>query len=100
MISISALYHKYKSKNYFDKISDHVSRVCGSFWALFWSIFIIFLWLLSGPYFHYSDTWQLIMNTAITLIGLPLTFLIQNTVNRNSNAIDLKINELLRANTE
>jgi low affinity Fe/Cu permease len=57
----------------------------------------IVLWLLCGPVFHYSDTWQLVINTGTTILTFLMVFLIQNTQNRDSKAIHLKLDELLRA---
>ncbi len=58
---------------------------------------LIALWLMSGPYFHYSDTWQLIVNTATTIITFLMVFVIQNTQNRDTRAINLKLDEIIRA---
>ncbi len=54
-------------------------------------------WALTGPYFHFSDTWQLVVNTATTIITFLMVFLIQNTQNRDAKAIHLKLDELIRA---
>ena len=59
-------------------------------------IFIV-VWLVTGPIFHYSDTWQLVVNTATTIITFLMVFLIQNTQNRDSEAVQLKLDELLRS---
>jgi low affinity Fe/Cu permease len=61
------------------------------------ALLVIALWLVSGPYFHYSDTWQLIINTGTTIITFLMVFLIQNTQNRDSQVMQLKLNELIRA---
>jgi low affinity Fe/Cu permease len=61
------------------------------------AVLIIFLWLASGPVFHFSDTWQLIINTGTTIITFLMVFLIQNTQNRDAQAIHLKLDELIRA---
>ena len=57
----------------------------------------ILLWLVTGPIFHYSDTWQLVVNTATTIVTFLMVFLIQNTQNRDSEAVQLKLDELLRS---
>ena len=57
----------------------------------------IVAWLLTGPYFHYSDTWQLIVNTATTIVTFLMVFLIQNTQNRDTRAINLKLDEVIRS---
>jgi len=58
---------------------------------------LILLWLISGPLFHYSDTWQLIINTSTTIITFLMVFLMQNTQNRDTRALQLKLDELIRA---
>lgn len=59
---------------------------------------IIVIWLISGPLFHYSDTWQLVINTGTTIVTFLMVFLIQNTQNRDSHALHLKLDELIFAN--
>lgn len=61
---------------------------------------LILLWAVSGPLFHFSDTWQLVINTSTTIITFLMVFLIQNTQNRDAQAIQLKLDELLRALSE
>src|SRR5512133_925057 len=61
------------------------------------AVFIILLWALTGPIFHFSDTWQLVINTRTTIITFLMVFLIQNTQNRDSEATHLKLDELIRA---
>ena len=73
------------------------SMVLGSAWAFVVAITIIFTWGLTGPAFHYSDTWQLIINTGTTIVTFLMVFLIQNTQNRDSKAMQLKLDELIRA---
>lgn len=68
--------------------------------AAFWTaIAVIFIWLVTGPLFHFSDTWQLLINTSTSVVTLLMVFLIQNTQNRDTKAIQLKLDELLRAVT-
>jgi low affinity Fe/Cu permease len=62
-----------------------------------WALLIVLLWALSGPAFRYSDTWQLVINTSTTIITFLMVFLIQNTQNRDSRAIHLKLDELIRS---
>ena len=66
-------------------------------WAFVLAVLIIVLWLISGPANHFSDTWQLIINTATTIITFLMVFLIQNTQNRDAKAVHLKLDELIRA---
>jgi low affinity Fe/Cu permease len=69
----------------------------GSHWAFGIAACACLLWALTGPVFHYSNTWQLVINTATTVLTFLAVFLIQNTQNRNSLAVQLKLDELLRA---
>ena len=73
------------------------SAVLGSAWAFIGAIFIIVVWGLTGPAFHFSDTWQLIINTGTTIVTFLMVFLIQNTQNRDAKAVHLKLDELIRA---
>ncbi len=72
------------------------SSVLGSAWAFVIAIFIIAIWAATGPTFHYSDTWQLIINTGTTIVTFLMVFLIQNTQNRDATAIHLKLDELIK----
>jgi low affinity Fe/Cu permease len=73
------------------------SSMLGSAWAFAAALLVIVVWLLTGPIFHFSDTWQLIINTATTVITFLMVFLIQNTQNRDAKAVHLKLDELIRA---
>ena len=73
------------------------SRILGSAWAFGGAILIIIVWALTGPTFHFSDTWQLIINTGTTIVTFLMVFLIQNTQNRDAKAMHLKLDELIRA---
>jgi len=73
------------------------AMMLGSAWAFAGAVFVIFVWLVTGPTFHFSDTWQLIINTATTIITFLMVFLIQNTQNRDAKAMHLKLDELIRA---
>jgi len=69
----------------------------GSAWAFAGAVLVIVVWILTGPTFHFSDTWQLIINTATTVITFLMVFLIQNTQNRDAKAVHLKLDEIIRA---
>ena len=73
------------------------SALLGSAWAFCGAVLVILLWIVSGPAFHFSDTWQLIINTATTVVTFLMVFLIQNTQNRDAKAQHLKLDELIRA---
>lgn len=73
------------------------SMLLGSAWAFTLAMIIILVWGLSGPTFHFSETWQLIINTGTTIITFLMVFLIQNTQNRDSKAVNLKLDEIIRA---
>jgi low affinity Fe/Cu permease len=73
------------------------SVMLGSAWAFTAAVSVILIWLLTGPMFHFSDTWQLIINTATTVVTFLMVFLIQNTQNRDAKAMHLKLDELIRA---
>ncbi len=81
----------------FRKFAQKVSLLSGSPFTFAGAIFIIIVWALSGPVFHFSDTWQLVINTSTTIITFLMVFLIQNTQNRDARAIHLKLDELIRA---
>src|SRR5437660_7388185 len=73
------------------------SIVLGSAWAFTLAIVIIAVWGLTGPTFGFSNTWQLIINTGTTIVTFLMVFLIQNTQNRDSKAVNLKLDEVIRA---
>jgi low affinity Fe/Cu permease len=77
--------------------SRRSSMMLGSAWAFAGAVLVICIWLLTGPTFHFSDTWQLIINTATTVITFLMVFLIQNTQNRDAKAMHLKLDEIIRA---
>ena len=93
-----------ESRDFFCVMSDafrifarRSSTVLGSAWAFAIAILIIVIWGLTGPVFHYSNTWQLIINTGTTIVTFLMVFLIQNTQNRDAKAAHLKLDELIRA---
>ena len=80
----------------FTRFAANASAWLGSKWGFAGAVTIIAMWALTGPVFHFSDTWQLIINTG-TIVTFLMVFLIQNTQNRDARAINLKLNELIRA---
>lgn len=81
----------------FHKIARSGSAVLGSAWSFIAAIVVVLVWAVTGPLFHFSDTWQLVINTGTTIVTFLMVFLIQNTQNRDSKAIHLKLDELLCA---
>jgi low affinity Fe/Cu permease len=73
------------------------SVMLGTAWAFAGAILVILVWILTGPTFHFSDTWQLIINTGTTIVTFLMVFLIQNTQNRDAKATQLKLDEIIRA---
>jgi low affinity Fe/Cu permease len=81
----------------FGKFAASASGWLGSKWAFAGAGIVIVIWAVVGPVFHFSDTWQLVINTGTTIVTFLMVFLIQNTQNRDARAINLKLNELIRA---
>lgn len=84
-------------KNIFRIVAGKISVWTGSAFVFLGATLIIVVWALSGPIFHFSDTWQLVINTGTTIVTFLMVFLIQNTQNRDSKAVQLKLDELIRA---
>ncbi|MFN5538609.1 MAG: low affinity iron permease family protein [Candidatus Melainabacteria bacterium] len=84
----------------FRKIAHRVAALVGSSWSFIFALSIIIIWMITGPIFHFSDTWQLVINTGTTIVTFLIVFLIQNTQNCDSQAIHLKLDELIRALTD
>ncbi len=87
-----------KGPSGFEKMSGVVTKASGSTTAFIGAVFVIIIWLITGPIFNYSDTWQLVINTGTTIITFLMVFLIQRSQNKDSIAIHLKLNELIVAN--
>jgi len=93
-----------KSMHFFRVVSDafrvwarRSSAVLGSAWAFAIALLIVLIWGLTGPTFHFSDTWQLVINTGTTIVTFLMVFLIQNTQNRDAKSTQLKLDEIIRA---
>ena len=82
----------------FERYAAAATKVTGSSMAFIVAVVIILIWALTGPIFHYSDTWQLVINTGTTIITFLMVFIIQQSQNKDSLAIQLKLNELIAAN--
>lgn len=81
----------------FAEFTKTVSDAVGQFWSFMLALLFVVIWLISGPFFGFSDTWQLIINTATTIITFLMVFLIQHTQNRDIEILNLKIDELIKS---
>lgn len=81
--------------NYFEKIATRISKMTGSTSAFILASSLVIIWAITGPFFNFSETWQLIINTGTTIITFLMVFLIQKVQNKDSLAIQLKLNELV-----
>lgn len=82
----------------FSKLAQWISHQCGRATTFGLACLSIVVWACTGPFFHYSDTWQLVINTGTTIVTFLMVFLIQNTQNRDTAAIKLQLGELIRVN--
>jgi low affinity Fe/Cu permease len=83
-------------REFFRKFARNISDLLGRAESFLLALFAIVVWAALGPVYHYSDTWQLVINTATTIVTFLMVFLIQNTQNRDAKAIQLKLDELIR----
>ena len=86
---------KYSKVNFFERIAQKATYFSGTTIAFIIAVSVILTWILTGPFFHFSDTWQLVINTGTTIITFLMVFLIQRTQNKDSRALHLKLNELI-----
>jgi low affinity Fe/Cu permease len=91
-----------KKKNnrlsFFEKFAAQITRKTGSTGAFLIALSVVVVWIATGPIFNYSDTWQLVINTGTTIVTFLMVFLIQKTQNKDSIAIQIKLNELIACN--
>lgn len=83
--------------NFFEKFSNAATAFTGSSYAFLGALAIVIIWAVSGPVFQFSETWQLIINTGTTIVTFLMVFLIQKAQNKDSKAIQIKLNELIAA---
>jgi len=86
-----------KNASWFSGFARSAARLSGRPRTFVLAAAVIVVWLVTGPIFHYSDTWQLVINTGTTIVTFLMVFLIQNTQNRDTEAMQLKLDELIRA---
>ena len=86
-----------RSQSQFAFFAKRIARWTGQPWAFSLAILIVLVWATTGPLFGYSDTWQLVINTGTTIVTFLMVFLIQNTQNRDSEAMQMKLDELIRS---
>ena len=83
--------------SWFTRFAKSASRTTGRPATFIVAVLVIMLWAITGPLFHFSDTWQLVINTSTTIVTFLMVFLIQNTQNRDTEALQIKLDELIRA---
>ena len=86
--------------HYFEKVSSFITRAVGSPGAVIVACMVIVTWAFTGPVFNYSNTWQLVINTGTTIITFIMVFIIQHSQNKETTAIQLKLNELIATNNK
>ena len=87
-----------KSKNFFERFANWAAKFTGSSAAFIIATLIVIIWAVTGRVFNYSETWQLVINTGTTIITFLMVFLIQKAQNKDSKAIQIKLNELIASN--
>jgi low affinity Fe/Cu permease len=86
-----------RPKSRFTRFAHDTARISGHVGTFITATVVILVWAVTGPLFHFSDTWQLVINTGTTIVTFLMVFLIQNTQNRDSQAVQIKLDELIRA---
>ena len=86
-----------RTRAWYSRFTKNAARFCGKPRTFILALAVIVAWVVTGPLFHYSDTWQLVINTATTIVTFLMVFIIQNTQNRDTEAIQVKLDELIRS---
>jgi low affinity Fe/Cu permease len=81
----------------FARLANRISQATGSFWTFSAALLVVLAWAATGPFFHYSETWQLVINTGTTIVTFLMVFVIQHAQNKDMRAVQLKLNELIAA---
>ncbi len=89
-----------KSHNFFEAFANWATNFTGSSIAFLGALLVVVIWVVTGPFFHYSDTWQLVINTGTTIVTFLMVFLIQKSQNKDSKALQIKLNELIAASKQ
>src|SRR5437016_4760131 len=91
-------YKKSKFVQFFELFANKVTKTTGKPFSFIIATLVIIAWAATGPIFHYSDTWQLVINTSTTIITFLMVFVIQHSQNKDTTAVQLKLNELIACN--
>jgi low affinity Fe/Cu permease len=84
-------------RSLFERLAERAAKAAGSKYAFAAALMVIVIWGVTGPFFRYSDTWQLVINTGTTIVTFLMVFLLQNSTNREGRALQIKLDELIRA---
>ncbi len=93
----SWIMNKTDNRDVFTRFSNHASRIFGKPIGFMLTLLVVVIWLITGPIFHFSTTWQFMINSAVTILTFLMVFLIQNTQNRDTLTIQIKLDELIRS---
>jgi low affinity Fe/Cu permease len=96
--AVRVLLNEGTMNDWFHRFASSTAEIVGRSYAFMLAVAVLVIWASTGPLFHFSDTWQLVINTGTTIVTFVMVFLIQNTQNRDAHAIHLKLDELIRAN--
>ncbi|MEO6820755.1 MAG: low affinity iron permease family protein [Ginsengibacter sp.] len=87
--------NKNRFSTFFNSFSTKVTKITGGVYAFVFALIVVIIWAATGPLFHYSDTWQLVINTSTTIVTFLMVFIIQHSQNKDTIALQLKLNELI-----